>query len=109
VRTLDLYSLYKITDSDYNITIGNASKTFPGSNPAFDAVNGHTVHMAEYFDDRYPHMTPIHCSQLHSDLTGDVSKDFCLMDIGNTYAYPVFNHFGDYVHMNDSYPQLCEW
>ena len=108
VRSLELSTLYRIEGSRYNVTIGNESSNVILPDQGMMDINGMTVEMAAYFDDRYPHMEPVHCGSLHQ-AGGSVRKDFCLLEQGHTYAYPLFNHFGDYVNITDPYPEICDW
>lgn len=109
MRVLDLASLYLVTDSEYEVMLGGPGSVASDPDSVLNYLNGATLSMGRYFDDRYPHMEPIHCSVLSGNGTKPLSKEFCLLQMGDTYAYPLFNHFGDYEFIDSEFPVLCDW
>jgi hypothetical protein len=61
-------------------------------------LGGLTVGYRSYYDPKYAGMKPVKCVFLPGQ------QPICVMDIGNTVAFPVFNHLG----ADSQSPELCD-
>lgn len=87
------------------LTLGNLEQVALSNIIAENQYNfeykGVQYSFSQYFDVRYPGMTPIGCL-LRS---ATESLYFCFLKVQNILAFPLLNHAGN----NQTYPQYCNW